>query len=85
MTSEPATKNHLERLAINDEGFIFDPVTGQSYTTNKIGIAVLQHLKENASAADITANLNAQYDIPLQQAERDIADFISQLHTLRII
>ena len=36
----------LERLAISDEGFIFDPESGNSYTVNGTALFILRLLKE---------------------------------------
>ena len=38
--------SRLNRLAINDEGFIFDPETGNSFTVNGTGLFIIKLLKE---------------------------------------
>jgi hypothetical protein len=32
----------IKRLAVNDSGFVFDPVSGKSFSTNETGKAILK-------------------------------------------
>ena len=43
----------LNSLAISDNGFIFKPSTGESFTTNELGLIILNLLKEGKSADEI--------------------------------
>lgn len=70
---------NLQRLAINDEGFIFDPETGNSYTVNKTGLFILKLLKEGKSEKEIVKSLTERFDVDEKEAERDLMDFIEQL------
>ena len=69
----------LERLAINDEGFIFDPETGNSYTVNKTGLFIIKLLKEGKSEEEIVKALSEKFDVSKEDARRDLVDFIEQL------
>ena len=69
----------LERLAINDEGFIFDPETGNSYTVNKTGLFIIKLLKEGKSEEEIVKALSEKFDVSEEDARRDLVDFIEQL------
>ena len=69
----------LERLAINDEGFIFDPETGNSYTVNKTGLFIIKLLKEGKSEEEIVKALSEKFDVSEEDAGRDLVDFIEQL------
>ena len=69
----------LERLAINDEGFIFDPETGNSYTVNKTGLFIIKLLKEGKSEDEIVKALSEKFDVSEEDARRDLVDFIEQL------
>ena len=37
----------FQRLASSESGFVFDPVSGQSYTVNETGLALLRLLQNN--------------------------------------
>ncbi len=43
MTGPPMTIDltHLKQLAVSENGFVFDPYTGHTFTLNATGIAVL--------------------------------------------
>ncbi len=71
----------LHRLAINDEGFVFDPTTGESYTVNQTGLFILKKLKENKSTEEIVEALAEMFDAVPETAERDVIDFIAHLKT----
>ena len=70
---------NLQRLAINDEGFIFDPETGNSYTVNKTGLFIIKLLKEGKSEEEIVKALSEKFDVSEEDARRDLVDFVEQL------
>ncbi|ADU96902.1 HPr-rel-A system PqqD family peptide chaperone [Thermovibrio ammonificans] len=69
----------LNRLAINDEGFIFDPETGNSFTVNQTGLFIIKLLKEGKSEEEIVQALTEEFDVSPEEARRDLVDFIEQL------
>ena len=69
----------LRRLAMNDSGFVFDPVNGDSFTVNSCGLTVLRLLKDGQSLSDVLDCVTKEYKIDTRKAERDILDFIVQL------
>ncbi len=71
--------NKLSRIALNDEGFIFDPETGNSYTVNRTGLFILRLLKEGKSEKEIVKSLTETFNVDEREAERDLIDFVEQL------
>ncbi len=69
----------INRLAISEEGFIFDPETGNSFTTNSTGLTILKYLKEGMSIEKIASKIAQEYEIEEEEALKDILDFIEQL------
>ncbi len=69
----------ISRLAINDEGFIFDPETGNSYTVNETGLFILKRLKEGKTPEEIASELSENYDVATEEALRDVLDFLEKL------
>jgi hypothetical protein len=65
-------KTHLQRLAINDSGFVFDPVTGRSFTASESGAALLYLMIHNESVPAIIDQLTDQWNISPKQAEQDL-------------
>lgn len=75
----------LKQLAINEEGFVFDPTSGESFTVNRTGLAVLKGLREDKSREQIAALLVESFEVTQDEAEADAADFIARLQTYKMI
>ncbi|WP_163327814.1 HPr-rel-A system PqqD family peptide chaperone [Desulfurobacterium thermolithotrophum] len=75
----------LERLAISDEGFIFDPETGNSYTVNGTGIFIINLLKKGKSEDEIVRALTEEFEVDEEEAKKDIIDFLEQLRLLGLL
>ncbi|MDO8331364.1 MAG: PqqD family protein [Fluviicoccus sp.] len=74
--------NLLRRLAISETGFIFDPVSGQSFSTGETGVAVLKLARDTEWLDDLIQQLCTEYDGNPGQIERDLQDFAARLKEL---
>jgi len=74
----------LKHLAINEEGFVFDPITGESFTTNQTGAFILKRLQEGKPEEKILQELLEEFDVSRDVAERDLLDFIQKLKGLNL-
>ncbi len=81
---EPANQR-LKMLALNDSGFIFDPTTGQTFTTNETGLDIIRLLREGKTKTEILSFLEEEYDAPADLLYRDATQFLSQLKTYRLV
>ncbi len=75
----------LQRLAINDEGFIFDPETGNSFTVNKTGLFIIKLLKDEISEDEIIKKITDEFEISEEEAQRDLLDFMEHLRLLGLL
>ncbi len=75
----------LRRLALNEEGFIFDPETGNSFVTNQTGLFILKKLREGLSEEEIVKALLEEFEVDEETARRDLYDFLEQLRILGIL
>jgi len=75
----------IAKLAINDEGFIFDPETGNSYTTNPTGLLILRMLKEGKGEEEIVKALTEEFGAEEEEARRDLYDFLEQLRAYGLV
>lgn len=73
--------DRLTALAISGTGFVFDPVTGDSFSANATGIEIINALKTGKAVSDIRERLLARYDVPANELEADIEDFIGNLRS----
>ena len=75
----------IQRLAISDEGFVFDPTTGESFRVNYTGLAILKALKEGLSPEEIVERLVQQFEVSYEEASRDTMDFIEHMRSYHLV
>ena len=68
-----------KNIATNDMGFVFNPSTGDSFSSNLIAAEIINLLKANHSEAQILTILLEKYDVDKNTLKQDIDDFILQL------
>ncbi|HOG04764.1 MAG TPA: PqqD family protein [Paludibacter sp.] len=74
-----------KNIAISENGFIFNPMTGDSFSVNETGVFILQKLKDGGSEETILQNLMDEYDLDTYTAEKDLNDFLSMLKSYQLI
>ncbi len=72
-------------LALNDQGFVFDPTTGDSYVVNSVGLAILELLREGRSDDDVVAHIGERFGVVPNEAERGVCDFLARLRGFRLV
>ncbi|MCK9324887.1 MAG: HPr-rel-A system PqqD family peptide chaperone [Bacteroidales bacterium] len=68
-------------LRISDQGVVFDPSTGESFTVNETGLAILKSLQEGLGEEEIFAKLAEEYDLSKSDFDRNLQDFRSVLRS----
>lgn len=74
-----------KNIATSDEGFLFNPTTGDSFSTNTIGSEIINLLKLDKSPVEITEEICERYDVDKILFERDLEDFTSLLKEYSIL
>jgi len=74
-----------KNIATSEEGFIFNPGTGDSYSTNDIGTDIISLLKDEHPPRMIIDTICAKYDVDQNQFEKDLDDYLSQLKDYNIL
>lgn len=74
-----------ENIAISDSGFVFHPVTGETFTLNPIGKEILTQIQKGISLEKITIEITEKFDVEKNVVERDLEDFLSQLKNFGVI
>ena len=72
-------------VAISETGFIFHPSTGETFTVNLIGRYIIDLIKKGLSDTEIVTELSNEYDVDINSAEQDVADFIMQLKSYSLV
>lgn len=62
-------------IAISDNGFVFDPITGESFSLNPIGVEILLLYKNGDSKIEIIRALQEKYEVLELDLEKSISDF----------
>jgi hypothetical protein len=78
------SRTHAD-LAISDNGFIFDPLAGATYSVNPTGLCVLQSLKEGLRKDAIAQRLVDRFDNATPDPLRDVDEFIRLLRQHNLI
>ena len=76
--------NRLSKLAINSEGFIFDPSTGDSFTVNPTGLFIITNLRDGKNIDEIAETLSQEFEDTPEEIAKDISDFITHLSTYNL-
>lgn len=75
----------IRNIALSDTGFVFNPSTGDSFSTNPIGTEIIKLLKENKSKEDIKKAILNNYLTDEATFEKDFYDFENMLAKLNLV
>ncbi len=68
-----------KNIAISDTGFVFNPLNGESFSVNPIGVEIFDMMKEDKSFEEIMKTMLAKYTIDEATFEKDYFDFVTIL------
>jgi hypothetical protein len=72
-------------IATSENGFIFNPATGDSFTSNAIAAEILGYMKSGESEEEIKKKILSHYEVELSQLERDWDDYMLQLKEANLL
>lgn len=72
-------------IATSENGFIFNPATGDSFTSNPIAAEIINYLKSGETEKQIKARLLVKYEVEAKQLERDWEDYMLQLRNANLL
>ncbi|MBP1672487.1 MAG: PqqD family protein [Bacteroidetes bacterium] len=68
--------NINKNIAISESGFLFNPSTGDSFSTNPIGKEIITLIKEEQTLQQIVNQIHLKYAVDQDTFEKDLADFL---------
>ena len=74
-----------KNIALSDSGFVFNPSTGDSFSTNPIGMEIVKMLKDGKSTEEVKSQILKTYLTDDVAFEKDLYDFISMLTKMNLI
>lgn len=72
-------------IAVSDNGFIFNPGSGESYTVNPVGLDIINLMRKGKSNPEIVEAIQQNFAVEQMQAERDLLDFIEMMRQYRLL
>ena len=73
-----------KNLALSDSGFVFNPSSGDTFSTNPIGLEIINHLKQGLDKDEIKKLIMKRYQIEATAFEKDYYDFVTTLKQLKL-
>jgi hypothetical protein len=73
-----------KNIAISETGFIFNPLTGDSFSVNETGLFVLHMLQEGKETESILERFRERFDLDKNSAEMDLGDFFTMLKSYQL-
>lgn len=72
-------------IALSDSGFIFNPSTGDSFSTNPIGMEIVKMIKDEKSDEEVKSHVLKTYLTDEASFEKDFYDFINMLTKMNLV
>jgi hypothetical protein len=74
-----------KNVAVSEAGLLFNPVSGESYSVNPIGVEILNLIREEKSPETISKVMLDKYSTDQTTFEKDYQDFIGILHHFNLL
>ena len=68
-----------KNIAVSESGLLFNPVTGESFSVNPIGVEILGMIRESKTRKEICEAILVKYSTDRSTIENDYQDFIDLL------
>ena len=69
----------MKNIAVSETGFLFNPITGESFSVNPLGVQIIKALQTDKQLEEIKADILDIYDTDEATFEKDFYDFIGML------
>ncbi len=71
-------------LAVSENGFVFDPKTGESFTVNELGVEIINQLKVTSNIDELLKKLEETYDVDPYTLEKSVTDFLNMMQEFNL-
>ncbi len=78
-------KQSLANLALSENGFLFDAVSGNTFTLNDTGKIIVKGLIEGITLEQISTILSESFGVSFENASSDTQQFIHYLVKMNVI
>lgn len=74
-----------KNVALSENGLIFNPSSGDSFSLNPVANEIIHLLRENRARHEIREAVLEKYDVDPSTFEKDFDDFVFQLREFRLV
>lgn len=74
-----------KNIAVSESGFLFDSMSGDSYSLNPIAAEIIAMLREQKSPEDIKKSLFEKYEVTQTVLDKSVDEYIFTLKKLNIV
>lgn len=74
-----------KNIAVSENGFLFDPHSGESYSLNKTAQLIVKLISEGKTEVEIMESIMKKYDVESSALQRYLDDFIMMLHQMNLL
>jgi hypothetical protein len=72
-------------LAISENGFVFNPTTGDSFSVNELGAMIINEIKAGKSKNEILDVVSNDYNADKSTIEKDFNEFLQILSNHQLV
>jgi hypothetical protein len=72
-------------LAISENGFVFNPTTGDSFSVNELGAMIINEIKAGKSKNEILDVVSNDYNANKSTIEKDFNEFLQILSNHQLV
>ena len=72
-------------LAISENGFVFNPTTGDSFSVNELGAMIINEIKAGKSRNEILEFVSNDYNADKSTIEKDFNEFLQILSNHQLV
>jgi hypothetical protein len=80
LTTKIQAKQGLVESLVLDERIMLDPDSGQYFVLKKTAVVIWSLIQTPLTVQELIDQLLEQYELSPQQAEKDVLDFLNNLH-----
>jgi hypothetical protein len=80
-----STMKLRKNVAVSEAGLLFNPVTGESFSVNPIGVEILKLIREDKFMDQISEAILEKYSTDKATFEKDYHDFVGILYNHNLI
>jgi hypothetical protein len=68
-----------KNIAISESGLIFNPVNGESFSVNPVGLEIIRMIREETPVDEICRVILERFTVDASSFDKDFHDFVSRL------